>query len=50
VAELAGATVTVEACTGPNVPTMPEWGLFLLAGLLLVAGGLMLTYRRQIRL
>ncbi|MBW2230948.1 MAG: IPTL-CTERM sorting domain-containing protein, partial [Deltaproteobacteria bacterium] len=33
-----------------NVPTMPEWGLFLLVGLLLAVGGLMQRSQRQIRL
>jgi hypothetical protein len=46
VAELSGASVSSTA----PVPTLPEWGLALLTGLLLAGGGLMLSYRLQTQL
>ena len=46
VAELSGASVTYSA----PVPTLPEWGLVLLTGLMLAGGGLMLRVRRQVQL
>ncbi|MBW2726260.1 MAG: IPTL-CTERM sorting domain-containing protein, partial [Deltaproteobacteria bacterium] len=36
----------IEGCSVPDVPTMSEWGLVGLAGLLLLAGAL-LTRERQ---
>jgi len=37
----------IEDCVGGPVPTTPEWGLPLLAGLLLAAGALLVRERRR---